>query len=140
MNREKWNFSYRVDAILAGAIKKVAHHKARLRWWEEQKQEIMAKIRAEGIEIDESLAAASGGRAAFVSNTYGRNPTVQIRNDFVQDLAECVGKIREHRSLADDYAAWVQVLGAQKSDMMHELQHDDWMFFFGVPTPVQLEE
>jgi hypothetical protein len=138
MNRDKWNFSYRVDAILDGAVRKLAHHKARLRWWENQKDEIMARIKSEGIEIDESLAA--GGARAMLSNSYGRNPTVQIRNDFVNDLGECVGKIREHRNRTDDYSAWVQVLEAQKPDMMHEMTHDDWLFFFGVPTPVQLEE
>lgn len=89
----------------------------------------MAKVRAEGIEIDESQAQRSS-----ISNTYGRGPSVTIRNDLVKDLQECVEKIREHRHKTDGYNAWVQVLGDAPADATYELNHADWLYFYSVPS------
>lgn len=123
-NREKWNFNYTVGNVLVGAQKKLDRHKARLDWWDGQKQEVFQKIRDEGVEIDESLADV-------ISNSYNRGPTVQIRNDLIKDMQECVAKIREHRAKVDGYLAWVKVLVDQDDSHDLELNHADWLYFFG---------
>lgn len=123
MNRDNWLFPYTADKLLAAATAKREHHDARLLWWEDKKASVIEAVKAEGIEIDESLAD-------ITSNSYGRGATVQVRNDLVRDLQECVSKIREHRGKASDYSAWVQVLSSQGQATL-ALHHDDWLFFFG---------
>ena len=122
MKRDDWKFSYKADVLLDAATKKLAHHQGRLSWWTHKKEEVVTKVRAEGIEVDESLADT-------VSNSYNRGATVQIRNDLVQDLQECVSKMREHRNKAENYEAWTEVLASQGSASF-DLNQDDWLFFF----------
>lgn len=123
MNRDSWQFTYRATVLCEAAKTKNAHHAERLQWWENKKTEIVERIKAEGIEIDESLAN-------LTSNSYQRGPTVQVRTDLMADLQECVGKTREHRGKAEEYDAWVQVLSAA-GESGFALHNDDWLFFFG---------
>lgn len=122
MNRNEWEFSYQADKLLQAALSKQAHHVDRLKWWETQKASVMDKIKAEGIEIDESLSN-------FTSNAY-RQPTVHVRNDLLTDMQECVSKVAEHRAKVAEYDAWGQVLSSQGQSAL-KLHHDDWHFFFG---------
>lgn len=122
--RDEWEFPYSANKLLEAATVKHTHHAARLKWWEDKKNEVVEKVKAEGIEIDESLADAN------LSNSYNRGQSVQIRTDLVRDLQECVGKIREHRSKVGDYDAWMQVLASQ-GQASFPLQQEDWLFFFG---------
>lgn len=122
MNRNGWEFSYTADKLLQAALTKQAHHADRLVWWESQKASVMERIKAEGIEIDESLSN-------FASNAY-RNPTVSVRNDLLADMQECVTKVVEHRAKVAEYEAWGQVLSSQGQAALN-LHHDDWHFFFG---------
>lgn len=123
MKRTAWEFPYTADRLLSAATGKCAHHADRLKWWENKKTSVVEMVKAEGIEIDESLAD-------LTSNSYQRGATVQIRNDLVRDLQECVGKIREHRTKVDDYGAWMQVLASQGQSTFN-LHQEDWLFFFG---------
>lgn len=123
MNRNEWDFPYTADKLLQAATTKHDHHKTRLAWWERKKAETVEKVKAEGIEIDESVAD-------IISNSYGRGPTVGVRNDLVRDLQECVLKIREHRDKVSDYDGWMQVLASQGQSSFN-LHHEDWLFFFG---------
>jgi len=123
MNRNTWEFHRSAEEVYQGASNKHDHHVGRLAWWEDKKKEVVAKIRAEGIEIDESLADQ-------ISNSYNRGATVMIRVDLQQDLQECVGKIKEHRARAAEYAGWMEVLKRQGTHQ-YALHHDDWLYFFG---------
>lgn len=123
MHRTNWIFPYTADKLLAAADAKLKHHSERLAWWEAKKAEVIETVKAEGIEVDESLANV-------VSNSYERGATVQVRNDLVRDLRECVGKIQQHRAQVADYDAWMQVLASQGQSNFN-LHHDDWLFFFG---------
>lgn len=123
MNRSKWEFPYAADKLLDAARAKHQHHTVRLKWWEDKKAETMEKVKAEGLEFDESLADK-------LSSAYNRQTTVQIREDLLRDLQECVGKIREHRDKTNDYDAWMQVLASQGSAAF-VLHQEDWLFFFG---------
>lgn len=124
MNRDNWRFAYTADKVLLAALEKKVHSENRLKWWADKREEIIAKVKAEGIEIDESLADLS------LSNSYGRQPSARIRNDLVADLSECVQKTMEHRKKIEDYDAWVQVLESQGQSTL-QLDQDDWLFFFG---------
>lgn len=125
MNRKAWNFPYAADKLLDAARAKVAFHKDRLKWWEGKKQEVLALIRAEGIEIDESVAAGEG-----YGKSYTRQETVMIRNDLREDLEEVQAKVKEHRGKIADYGAWAEVLASQGGSKF-DLHQEDWLFFFG---------
>lgn len=122
MNREAWEFPYTADKLLEAATVKSAFHTERLAWWEDKKKEVMDKIRAEGLEIDESVALG-------YSNS-GRHTSVSVRNDLLTDLNECAQKTVEHKSKLQDYDAWMQVLASQGSAMF-ALHQGDWLYFFG---------
>lgn len=127
MNRDEWKFTYTADKLLEAASAKIAFHSGRFDWWSAKQKEVEDKIRSEGIEIDESVAASVSN---YASNSYARGPQVNIRNDLVRDLQECVGKVAEHRGKIRDYDAWSQVLASQGSTSF-DLHQDDWLFFFG---------
>jgi len=128
MNRNSWKFSYNADALLGAATTKKSWHEERLGWWVKKRDGVKETIRAEGIEIDESVAF---GTENYLSNKSShRGPSVQIRNDLVQDLTECVGKVSEHQNKIKDYDAWIQVLTSQ-GQASFDLNQDDWLFFFG---------
>lgn len=127
MKRNDWEFPYSIGELNIASKVKHDHHMARLQWWNDKKAETIDKVKAEGIEIDESLADQ-------ISNSYGRGAQVQIRNDLVKDLQECVSKIREHRERVTEYDAWLQVLSAQSATRQLLLNQNDWLFFFGEQT------
>ncbi len=120
--RDKWNFPYTADKLHDAAIAKHEFHTARLAWWTKKKEEVMTQIKAEGLEIDESVALG-------FSNS-GRNTSVSVRNDLLRDLNECVAKVNEHTAKVKDYDAWIQVLKSQGQSSF-DLNQDDWLFFFG---------
>lgn len=125
MKRSNWTFSYPASKVLEAAKGKHDYHTGRLKWWETQKDAVLAKIKAEGIEIDESV----GGELAKFSNNY-RQESVNIRTDLLTDMRECQGKIIEHRTKVADYDAWMQVLSTQ-GESSCALDQEDWLFFFG---------
>lgn len=130
MNRASWKFTYTADKLLEAATAKKDFHAGRLDWWTSKRKETEDKIRSEGIEIDESVAAFSNGLGTAGYSNSGRGPSVSIRNDLVKDLGECVAKTSEHEAKIRDYGAWIQVLASQGQTSL-ELHQDDWLFFFG---------
>ena len=127
-----WTFPYTADKLLEAAAAKHNHYSERLEWWKNKREEIIAQIRAEGIEVDESVLA--GQRIGSASNdvnplSYNRQPTVQIRNDLVKDLTECVEKVKSHQQYVQEYDAWMQILASQGQSSL-SVDHNDWLFFF----------
>jgi len=127
MNRTLWKFSYQADKLLDAAHIKTLWHEGRLNWWVKKREEVKEKIKAEGIEIDESVAHSDEN---YKFSTVQRGTLVNIRNDLVSDLNECVSKVKEHQAKIRDYAAWMQVLASQGQSSF-DLNQDDWLFFFG---------
>lgn len=123
MGRATWEFPYTADKLATAADVKRTHHTDRLKWWEDKKVEVLKTIKAEGIEIDESLAEG-------YSNSGNRGATVQVRTDLLNDVNECNTKIREHRAKVAGYDAWVQVLRSQGQSSFNLIQ-EDWLYFFG---------
>jgi hypothetical protein len=132
--RRDWEFPYQASKVLEGAKKKLAHHKDRLDWWRTKRDESMALIKDGGIEIDEGVA---GVEYSKLSN-YQR-PQVQIRDDLLRDLNECVTKTKEHRRHVDAYGAWVEVLAEQGSREL-KLDQEDWLYFFSEAPEKAVED
>lgn len=124
MKRREWQFPYTADKLLAAATEKHLYHGTRATWWEGKKAETLTKIKAEGLEIDESVAAG------YSNKTFSREATVSVRDDLLRDLQECVQKMHEHREKISHYDAWVQVLASQGSATLM-VDQEDWLFFFG---------
>lgn len=128
MNRHTWTFNYTADKLYDAAMMKREWHEGRLKWWAAKRDETKETIKAEGIEIDESVAF---GTDTFYSNKSAhRGSSVSIRNDLVKDLTECVNKVSEHQNKIKEYDAWTQVLNSQRQAVL-PLSQDDWLFFFG---------
>ncbi len=129
MKRKEWQFEYNTKQVLGAARAKANHHAERLKWWEGQQAEVMAKMRESGIEISQSLAMQYGQTQANFA------PNVSIKPDVQRELNECFQKISEHKSKQADYACWVEILSATNDGHNLSLDHDDWLHFFGGQIP-----
>ncbi len=122
MKRAKWKFNYSVQDLLPAAQKKLAFYEGRLEFWKKSKEEVIAKIKAEGLSFDESVAEG-------YSNS-GRSTSIQVDDGLRRDLSECNSKINEHTENVAIYDGWVEVLAAAKPTDQYPLNQDDWLFFF----------
>ena len=129
MQRKEWKFDYTASKLAEAAKTKHLHHQERFEWWKEKRDQVMAEIRKDGLEIDEKIALE------YVSpkrRDWEQGAQVTVRNDLKKDLDECLEKLAYHTGLMNDYYGWHQVLSAN-SEARLSLDHDDWLFFFGQP-------
>lgn len=122
-NRKEWEFSYTAEALAKAALAKKDYRQSRVTWWEKKRDEVVAEIKASGLEFNESLAtqySASGMRA----------PQLAVKPDLQNKIQECHSRITDHMSAVREYDGWVQVLEANPTNVL-SLTHDDWLFFFG---------
>ena len=124
MKRHEWKFGYTGSDLLAAADTKHKHHKDRLAWWEEQEKKVMEKVRAEGLEVRESVAAK------YSTSNVGHGAEIVVDVQLQQKLNECHAKKIEHQNKVKEYSGWMQVLEMNKNERL-ELNHDDVLFFFG---------
>src|SRR5262245_58957128 len=127
MQRQQWCFEYTGAALTDAVRAKVELHRSRFEWWLNKKQEILAKIRSEGLEIDERIALE---HKTVKARDWERGAQVLIRNDLQAGLDECLNKLAYHTAQLNAYEGWLQVLGANP-EVRLRLDHDDWLFFFG---------
>lgn len=121
-NRDQWEFEYTASHLRDAAQKKKEYRQARAEWWQESQKKLIAEIRASGLEIDESVAAAYASNAT-------RAPQIKVKADMQTKLGECHMKIREHLEAVREYDGWVQMLSVRQEIL--KLKHADWLFFFG---------
>jgi hypothetical protein len=129
MQRKEWTFDYTASKLAEAAKTKHLHHQERFEWWKEKRDQVMAEIRKDGLEIDEKIALE------YVSpkrRDWEQGAQVTVRNDLKRDLNECLEKLAYHTGLMNDYHGWHQVLNANAEARL-SLDHDDWLFFFGQP-------
>lgn len=126
MQREKWNFSYSGAALADAARGKISFHAERLDWWKRKKDEVIAKIRSEGIEVDEKIALEYSNPKA---RDWDKGGELLIRNDLRKQLAECFEKLSHHTGETSEYDAWVQTLDAHP-EQEFSLDIADWLYFF----------
>jgi hypothetical protein len=127
VKRAEWTFEYTGKKLALAARAKLDHHQSRMDAWKLKKQEVINKIRGEGLEIDERIAL---GLPHPKPRDWERGAQVMIRNDLREDLDEILRKLAFHANGINDYEGWVQVLEANPDAVLH-LDHEDYLFFFG---------
>lgn len=127
MLREEWKFEYPTHELAAAAGRKLEYHTERVAYWKAKRTDVMDRIRAEGLEIDEKIAVGYSNPKA---RDWQRANQVMVRNDLQKDLDECLEKLEWHTRQRDDYDAWHQALSAQAGGTQ-ALDVQDWLFFFG---------
>ncbi len=127
MKRTEWLFEYVGSKLAEAARARLIHHRDRLTWWQSRKEEILTKIRSEGLEVDENVALTLPHPKA---RDWERGANVMIRNDLQQDLDQCLRKLAFHSGQSNQYEGWVEVLAANPGQTMR-LDYEDWQFFFG---------
>lgn len=133
MLRDEWEFQYTAAKLADAAAQQLAFREGRVQVWEAKKAEVIAEIKANGLNVEESIAdmLTNASYAKFSQTRSEREATVTIDMKMRRDLQECGEKIREHTDLRNQYKAWLQVLQAQDEQHVLKLHHDDWIFFFG---------
>ena len=131
MLRDSWKFAYTTNELAEAAKQKLDYHTERLNFWEDRKTEVMKTIKEEGIDVRESQLSQTNVRRK--SWDYRDDTQVTVRYDLNKDLQECSEKLSYHQDCIDDYDSWRQVLAAQ-GDTTVEVDHQDWLFFFGVKS------
>lgn len=139
-NTQNWYARFTREEVATAAKIKKDYHEARLSFWQGKEDGVIAEIKANGLEIDDSVAPG-------YSNVQ-RGPQVMVRNDLQKDLAECRQKVNEHRAKVLKFRSWVEFLKApapygsrmkgESSNTDLELDIDDYLLFFspdgGLPT------
>jgi len=127
MQREKWCFTYTAAQLAEASTEKILHHEERLNFWKSRRETVIATIRSDGIEVDESALQ-------MINNPKARDwdlpSEVMVRNDLRKELTDCTRKLAYHTELRDTYDGWRQALVANAASS-HALDIDDWLFFFG---------
>jgi hypothetical protein len=126
MKRNEWTFGYAAARLAAAADERAAHHRARLAFWREKREEVLARIRSEGIEIEEKIALEYQSPKA---RDWDRANRVTVRDDLRQQLDEVLDKLRSHTDQVQQYEGWAAVLDANPEQRV-ELDIADWLFFF----------
>ena len=130
MHRNEWKFEFSTSDVLEATKAKISYHDQHLEFWTNKREELMATIRAEGIEINEKIALEYSNPKA---RDWERGGQVMIRNDLRIGLAETFQKLGYHTRLRDTYDGWQQALEASADEKL-ALDIDDWLFFFGRDT------
>ena len=131
MKRNDWQFEYTAHVLADAAAAKKAHHTQRATWWEAKREEILVEVKANGLEVTESLAMQYSSLAA----THGAQ--LVIKPEYKKQLSEChdkikdhSDKIKDHSAKATQYDAWIQLLAANPEKRVG-MDIDDFLFFFG---------
>lgn len=127
MQRKDWKFDYTAARLAEAARTRIAHHEERLAFWRGKREEVLAKIRSEGLEIDEKIVMAYPTPKA---QDWSRANRVTVRDDLREHLDECLSKLRAHTELLRDHQGWLAMLSANPEARL-PLDVEDWQFFFG---------
>ena len=127
MHRNEWHFDYTATRLGEAAQEKIAHHEERLAFWKGKREETLATIRSEGLEIDEKIVL---GYDNPKSRDWDRGNRVTVRDDLRQRLNEVLDKLKFHTDKLTQYSGWQQSLRANPEARLG-VDIDDWLFFFG---------
>jgi hypothetical protein len=127
MQRNDWKFDYTAARLAEAAEAKIVHHTARLEFWKGKREETLAKIRADGLEIDEKIVI---GFQSPKARDWDRANRITVRDDLRQQLDEVLDKLKAHTEKLAQYNGWRQLLLANPEARLG-LDIEDWLFFFG---------
>lgn len=131
-SREDWTFEYTAHNVAKGAREQLKFRLGRVAVWEKKKAEVIKKIQKGGLKLSESVAAQLSNATKYNTTAVRGRQAAEFKIDetMQQDLDECLAKIEGHKELVASYTAWIQVLEANPNVLLN-LKHGDWMFFFG---------
>ena len=112
--------------LAEAARERLKFHTERLEHWRSRKDEVLARIRSEGIEVEEK--AVLGFRSPK-ERDWQQGAKVMVRNDLRLELDECLEKLAHHTGKCSDYAGWAQALSANMAACF-ALDIEDWLYFF----------
>lgn len=130
MKREEWTFKYTAANLAAAAAAQAEFRRNRFEFWRSKKAEVMHKIKDSGLTVHEEIATALLDKSYVSTSALRQGAQVLVDPTLQKDLNECVTKMQRHADKARHYDGWEQVLRGNP-DALVELDHDDWMFFFG---------
>lgn len=128
MKRDEWIFKYKAAMLANAASVQAKFRRGRLDFWTAKKLEVMQKIKDSGLTVHEDIALGLMDKSYTAHRGVGAQ--VLVDATLQQDLTECVSKMQKHSAAIRDYDGWEQVL-RDNSETTLELDHDDWLFFFG---------
>ncbi len=128
--RNLWTHTFSSGKVLDAAKAKLTYHTGRRDWWKAKKEETIAKIRSEGINVSESIVEQLGKMGYSTSNNSRGGVSVTIDPELQQDLQETITKISLHEKNMAEYATWIGFLEPMHNDKELSLTHDDYLFFF----------
>lgn len=119
MQRRDWKFQKTAVELAEAAQERCSYHMKRHSFWEEERDKAQAEINAAGVKVV-SRPISGGERHDVVAD-----PTLLDR------LWECEKKMIDHSNRSNEYAQWYAALKTVDARTL-ELDHDDWLFFFGL--------
>lgn len=123
--RGEWQFEYATADLAKAAVTKAEFRRKRVEIWRHAKEEVMAKIKADGLEVTEDIA-----EKMLSASNYGQGPSVRVKGEYLEDMRRCVDRINVHFKSAREYEGWAEMLKAQGASRV-KLSIDDWLYFFG---------
>src|SRR5262245_30132487 len=130
MKRNEWGVEYTGAKLAVAANEKASYHSQRVLVWQQKKEDVIAEIRSDGMQINESIVDEMRKLGNYTTSNIGDGPSVTIRHDLLERLGEAHSKVVRHEKLVKEYDAWLQMMNAH-NDHRFFLQHDDWLYFFG---------
>ena len=130
MQRDGWKFDYTALRLAEAAQHRMDWHRGRLAFWGARREETLATIRSEGLEIDEKIVI---GVHTPKARDWERANRVTVRDDLRQQLDEVLHKLKEHTERLVEYDGWRQMLAANP-EVRLSLDIADWLYFFGAPA------
>ena len=118
MKRREWEFEYSAAKVTDAAEAKVAYHKDRLEFWQEEKETSEAKLKDSTIAVERH------------ERTGGDRIEVKVDQSIARRLAESCQKIDGHEHSVTEYRRWVAALRL-KPEQVLVLTIDD-MTYFGI--------
>lgn len=129
MNRDEWTFEYTAAKLADAAAAQAAFRRTRFEFWSGKKAEVMQIIKDSGLTVHEDISLGLSDKTIYTSS-HRAGAQVLVDPTLQKDLSECVTKMQAHAEKAREYDGWEQVLRGNPEARL-QLDHDDWMFFFG---------
>jgi hypothetical protein len=130
MKREEWTFEYTAARLAEAAAGQAAFRRLRFEFWSRKKAEVMQKIKDSGLSVHEDISLGLMDKSVYTRSSAHPGAQVLVDPTLQKDLNECVSKMQHHSERARQYDGWEQVLRGNPEARV-QLDHDDWMFFFG---------
>jgi hypothetical protein len=86
MNRDQWTFRYNATQLAEATRTKIDYHNKCLEFWDGRRTQLIAEIRADGIEVNEKTVLQTPERMNIKGRDWTTGGDVMIRNDLRKSL------------------------------------------------------